>query len=73
MWGRQLPIKGIRWRVGRGRSILVYKDRWLPRPDTFKPISPPTLPAEAGVADLLDAENRWDLEKLKQHFMPEDI
>lgn len=25
------------------------------------------------VADLLNAENRWDSEKLKQHFMAEDV
>lgn len=65
--------QGIRWKVGNGRSILVYKDIWIPRPDTFKLMSSPFLPAEAVVADIMDVENKWDLEKLQQHFMPEDV
>ena len=40
LWGREVIKKGFRWRVGNGRNISVYKDNWLPRPDTFKPISP---------------------------------
>lgn len=36
-------------------------------------MSSPFLPAEAVVADIMDVENKWDLEKLQQHFMPEDV
>lgn len=50
----------------------MYKDNWLPRPDTFKPFSPPTLPEDTDVADLINAENKWDEGKLNEHFMHED-
>ncbi|KAK3229334.1 hypothetical protein Dsin_001215 [Dipteronia sinensis] len=43
VWGRGLIEVGTRWRVGRGTSILVYQDRWIPRPSTFQVISPPVL------------------------------
>lgn len=54
LWGRQVIKNGARWRIKKGSNILVHKDSWLPRPDTFKPISPPTLPMETTVAKLID-------------------
>ena len=51
----------------------VYKDNWIPRQVTFKPISPKNLPLETIVAELIDSENRWRVDKLEQHFMKEDI
>lgn len=51
------------------KKILVYKDNCLPRPDTFKPISPPTLPVDTFVADLINFENQWDEDKLNHSCM----
>ncbi|KAK3188789.1 hypothetical protein Dsin_028350 [Dipteronia sinensis] len=52
----QLPI-GLRWVVGVGQSIKVFKDRWIPRPTTFKTVT--TNPdSDLLVADLLDV-NGW--------------
>lgn len=65
--------KGIRWRIGNGKNVLVYKDSWLPRLDTFKPISLRTLLEDTAVADLMNIENQWDEDKLNQHFVYEDI
>lgn len=73
MWGRQVLNKGIRWRIGNGKNVLVYKDNWLPRLDTFKPISSRTLLEDTAVADLMTIENQWDEDKLNQHFVYEDI
>lgn len=50
----------------------MYKDNWLLRPNTFKPISSPTLPIDITVAGLIDEENRWDETKPNQHFIRED-
>lgn len=72
LWGRQVIKTGIRWRIGDGKKVFVYKDGWLPRPDTFKPVSPPSLPAETKVAKLMNNENQWDVSKLNQHFRNED-
>ena len=33
--------RGTRWRVGNGRRIHIWDDKWLPTPSTFKVITPP--------------------------------
>lgn len=73
LWGRQGIKAGIRWRIGNGQSILMYKDNWLPRPNTFKPMSPPRMLIHTVVADLIKARNQWDEDKLNQHFIQEDL
>ncbi|KAH9685373.1 reverse transcriptase domain-containing protein [Citrus sinensis] len=73
LWGSQVIKKGVRWRIGDGKNVLVYKDNWIPRLATFQPISPKTLPPETVVADLINSENKWRADKLEQHFMKEDI
>lgn len=70
--GRQVIKKLVRWRIGNASNILVYKHSWLPRPYTLKPISPPTLPMETIMPELIDEENQWDVAKLNQHFIYED-
>ncbi|KAL5576098.1 hypothetical protein UlMin_017797 [Ulmus minor] len=35
LWGRNLVVRGVRWRVGDGRSISVYNSRWIPTPHSF--------------------------------------
>ena len=30
--GREVIKKGAQWRVGNGKNILIYQDRWLPDP-----------------------------------------
>ena len=32
--------KGTRWRVGNGRTIHIWKDKWLPIPTMYKICSP---------------------------------
>lgn len=46
-WGTQVLNKDVRWRIRNRKKILVYKDNRLPKPDTFKPISPRILPEDA--------------------------
>ena len=31
---------GLRWQVGTGEKIKIWKDRWLSNPTTFKVVSP---------------------------------
>ena len=33
--------RGIRWRVGNGKLIHIWEDKWLPNPTTYKVCSPP--------------------------------
>ena len=48
------------WRVGNGRLIHIWEDKWLLTPSTFKFISPPR---EFGdfpmVSSLIDQETKW--------------
>lgn len=70
LWGKQVIKKGIRWCIGNGKRIAVYKDKWLLKPDTFKPISPPTLHVDAIMGNLINTENQWDERKAcKYHLL----
>ncbi|KAL5564839.1 hypothetical protein UlMin_028003 [Ulmus minor] len=52
LWGRNLVARGIRWRVGDGRSISVYNSRWIPTPHSFLVSSLRTLPADSLISSL---------------------
>lgn len=40
VWGMELLKKGLKTNLGSGASIRMFKDPWLPRPTSFKVISP---------------------------------
>ncbi|KAH0976609.1 hypothetical protein GBA52_026328 [Prunus armeniaca] len=40
IWGCELLLSGLRKRIGDGQETLVYGDAWIPRPNSFRPISP---------------------------------
>ncbi|KAK3230772.1 hypothetical protein Dsin_002653 [Dipteronia sinensis] len=72
-WGKELLIKGLRWRVGNGEAIDAFVDPWLPRPVSFKPVT--KHPAESiKLASLFLPHSRfWDMSKLNQQFVGMDI
>ncbi|KAK3189299.1 hypothetical protein Dsin_028860 [Dipteronia sinensis] len=73
IWGRSLLMKGLRWKVGNGRSIRIFKDRWLPRPNAFTPITPDPG-NDLRVAALIDCDPPgWNLEMLDQTLFPVDM
>ena len=71
MWGRQVLKNGVRWRIGRGDMVQIYKSNWILRPNTFKPFSIPSLPEDAKVAELIDARNQWKEDLILKHFNKE--
>ena len=73
LWGSQLLQKGIRWRIGNGEKIQICRDNWIPRPETFKPLSTRNVTAEATVSELISQENKWDQRKVRQWFMEKDV
>jgi hypothetical protein len=52
--------EGLIWRVGNGRSVRIWKGRWVPNPSTFKIFSLPTvLDPDVKVCDLVDTDSKW--------------
>lgn len=62
------------WRVGDGRSVAIWGDRWLPTKITHKIQSPPhILGATAKVCELIDsATNWWNIPPVETVFNPEE-
>ena len=63
---------GTSWRVGNGRLIHIWEDKWLPTPSTYKVVSPPR---EFGdfpmVSSLIDRETRWwKANVVRELFLP---
>ncbi|KAL0283938.1 UNVERIFIED_CONTAM: hypothetical protein Sangu_2475900 [Sesamum angustifolium] len=71
---KEIIAAGSRWSVGSGSSIKIWKDTWLPRPVTFKPITPPPEDHDQNVvAAMIDPETKeWDRQIIENIFNPED-
>ena len=55
--GHELLSVGLLWRIGDGKSVSIWSNKWIPRPTTFSVISPRTVLSEtAKVADLISGE-----------------
>ena len=67
--------KGTRWRVGNGRLIHIWEDKWLPTPTTYKVISPPRFFDDFPmVSALIDKDTRrWKVDTLKSLFPPFEV
>ena len=74
IWGRDLLSRGIRWKVGDGKNIRVFSDPWLPRPSTFRTITPkePHL-SNLAVESLITPSRDWDIAQLNQYLWPVDV
>ena len=73
--GLEVIWKGTRWRVGNGRLIHIWEDKWLPTPTTYKVISPPQpLDDFPMVLALIDEDSRrWKVDTLKFLFLPFEV
>jgi hypothetical protein len=71
---RELLRKGLLWRVGDGRSIKIWGEKWLPAPTTYCVQSiPRSLDENSKVSDLIDQESRrWKVEFIHTEFMEEE-
>lgn len=66
--------RGMRWQVGMGNQVRVWRDKWIPRLSTYKVITPekPSL-KDALVYELINWETKeWDRDKIDQWFLPKD-
>ncbi|KAM1180506.1 hypothetical protein ACFX13_019910 [Malus domestica] len=62
---------GLRWDIGNGEIVHVWKDKWIPRLFTFKICtSMPPMLLDLKVKDLVLVDGmRWDVALLQQLFL----
>ncbi|ONI15824.1 hypothetical protein PRUPE_3G063400 [Prunus persica] len=58
---------------GDGADTLVYGDAWIPRPTSFRSISPPVLDQETKIIAFIFPNGVWNIELLKLCFYEEDV
>jgi hypothetical protein len=74
MQGVQVLKEGVIWRVGNGQHIDIWRDPWMPRGATRRPITPRGRTLIQRVDELIDpVTESWDLQLLSQTFWEEDV
>ena len=74
MAAKSVVEEGIHWSIGNGESVQIWKDKWVPKPDTYKitTLINPLLYNEK-VSTLIDKERVvWKTEMIKSVFLPHD-
>ena len=68
---RRVISKGMRWRIGDGKSTSIYNDNWLPGRGSAKVVSPhaPTLEGAQVAAFINPDSMTWNQNMLQQHFL----
>ena len=71
---RTVIQNGAQWRIGRGDSVRIWSDKWIPPPSSGLPLSPPKLlEAEACVSSLIQQSSKtWNATLIDQIFLPSD-
>lgn len=76
LWGVRWVIEGgSQWKVGDGYSLNIWDARWIPRPSSFKVITPfnPRF-FLLRVGDLIDKERgSWNVNMLNEVSLPVDV
>ena len=67
--------EGTRWRVGNGKRIHIWDDRWMPNPSTYKVINPPNSnPEFPVVSSLIDPTTKWwKADLVRATFLPFEV
>ncbi|KAL5560915.1 hypothetical protein UlMin_030662 [Ulmus minor] len=73
LWGKNLVAKGVRWCVGDGKKISIYKSHWIPIPRNFMVSSPKRLPPNSILADLLDERGKWNAQLIRDSFLDFEV
>jgi hypothetical protein len=67
-------VEELVWRIGDGKQVKIWGDRWVPQPTTYKIQSPCiSLPIDAKVAELFDpAGVGWNVQLVRSIFNKEE-
>lgn len=71
-FGLALLKEGIIWRVGNGKSIRIWRDPWLPRDFSRRPITRKNNCRLKWVSELFTEQGSWDEAKVRRLFLPID-
>jgi hypothetical protein len=71
---RDLFKEGIMWRIGDGKSVSIWKDRWIPKPIIYSVQTPCRILSEdATVNELFDPNTgSWNRDLLREIFVEEE-
>jgi hypothetical protein len=71
MYGKEILMKGILWRVGNGKTIRISKDNWVQSSTIIKSVV--QLPEDLKVHSLIDeVASRWNEEIVRSYFSEDD-
>lgn len=71
-YGLELLKKGVIWRVGNGQQIRIWRDPWMPRCHSRRPITPKGTCRVKWVSELIGMDGRWNEQMVNQIFWPID-
>jgi len=72
--GLDLLKKGVNWRVGSGDHIRIWRDPWIPRKVTFRPLGRVRSCHLKWVVQLMDKRRgAWKEDVLHRYFWPTDV
>ncbi|PNT67131.1 hypothetical protein BRADI_3g21421v3 [Brachypodium distachyon] len=72
-FGLELIKEGVIWRIGNGQNVRIWRDPWIPRNYSRRPISPRRNCRLRWVSELLTPDGKWNMERLNNFFLPIDI
>ena len=72
-YGLELLKKGAIWRVANGQSIRIWRDNWIPREYSLKPITRRRRSSVRWVSDLISPNKEWDINLLRENFSAIDV
>jgi hypothetical protein len=71
---RELLSAGLLWRIGDGKSVSNWFDKWIPQPTTFLVISPRSILSETSkVGDLIYGDpSEWNKSLIQSIFIDDE-
>jgi hypothetical protein len=72
---KHLLKKGLVWRVGDGKKIQIWKDKWIPTPTSYMIQSPYiVLDQEVRVSSLISMDTKWwDISLIQDIFNRKEV
>lgn len=70
--GREVLSQDLIKRIGDGSSTKIWHDQWIPNHFQARPLTPEDGQVVSRVSDLVLANGQWDVNTIRQWFIPVD-